>query len=631
LLANLGDFEEWSKGKPASWVQVIAFRNSLRVLPLMAKFDSYEDLSPDQKAETYLATLRAAHSSWAVLRYPEQVSSTYALRASRSASRIIGQSAGVSGAVEVARLCYSISDAAYCIAQSDPQFAIRSIRNIEEYCSSVDEEVRGSIWDDISLDVERITDKPSVDWRRDVKFVASKKLWRRGRPEWARIATASLSSSMNKIGGRWDVWLDWYSARLRGVPDFNLSSSWAEEIGLRMSQQDDEWWVGGFEHVNSTISVWIDEAQAEDASSRSKTISGFVLNYLENKGEDASLTEIIDAFDIANFPVIPKSVRGELSRLASSGQVRRVAPGVYRSALLPEEVGRLSLGSVEPQTKGAVQFEARDDRPIEVKRRGSAGELRDDLSAQRRHKEVLRRADQLLADYVRTSQGGNASARLLEEVALFKDSLGGAIEELDPDLLIPRGDGLRRDLNAYQNRDEFSVLPPAPDDLILALGKLVSDYNNFVSFDPELARRDEALLGPDARRRLVPPEEGQKVLVDAVARHAAHQDVVDILAEEAKVAPIVPDPDSRQSRRYSEGAKNFARIAIEMAYEYAIALWRNKRAIAAGGVFVLTSSYAAAQWVLGNQAWLISYFSENRVMLEIITNLVRILEKLPLA
>ncbi|MBX3581771.1 MAG: hypothetical protein KF810_07755 [Rhizobiaceae bacterium] len=182
-------------------------------------------------------------------------------------------------------------------------------------------------------------------------------------------------------------------------------------------------------------------------------------------------------------------------------------------------------------------------------------------------------------------------------------------------------------MTSYTDRDDLSDLAPISDKLLNDLSKLISSYNNLVAFDPELARRDEALLGPDARKKLVPPTDGQDVIRQAVALKAAVQNVFDTLEEEARVAPASPDPESRQSRRYSEGVKNFSRIAVERASEYAQTAWTHKGKVIVGA----SGTFAASKWVDANREWLLNFFSENEIMSQIIRRLLDLIDLLPLA
>lgn len=624
-LASVNELERWTFGKPVEWASILAFRASLRTLPFIVEFESYRALPEYEKAEVYLAVFRSAYSCWASLNYPRTMTPRMVARAARATNRVVGRAAGSSGAESAARAGYAIADAARAAGSQELQYAVRSIENSMAVGDAAIPSAPALLWAEIESDAIEFVQRTQGDID-PAQIVLGRRLWNvKKNAPWPRVAFVKLERALQRHAVlQWEFWLKWYSARAKGTSEYGLSDRWLEEIAFRISQEDDNLWEGGYEELNARILSWINEALLRE-DGKQKTTAEFIVEYLDKIGQPAAVKEITEAFSKVRRNVVPKSVRGDLSRLASSGQIVRIASGVYRSSGL-KDLSIFEAGEVEPQTRGAIQFAAYENAPIAVASRASAGELRSDASARRRHGEVLRRADTLLSRYSRTEQGGNTSSAIVEEVDLFRSSLGPSIDDVDPDLLIPRGDGLRRDLSAHQNKDDFSKLSAIPDDLLLSLEKLVSDYNNFVSFDPELARRDEALLGPDARRKLVPPSEGQRVLEDAASLQAATQEVVTILYEEAKIAPDVPDPESRQSRRYSEGVKNFARVAIERAIELAKVFWKHKGKGATGAVF----SYAAAKWVIANELWLLKYFSANPAMSDIIAKLLKILHTLPL-
>jgi hypothetical protein len=53
--------------------------------------------------------------------------------------------------------------------------------------------------------------------RKDVAALADAPLWSREQPQWAAKAWAALQAELPKAQD-WDVWIDWYEERLRGVP-----------------------------------------------------------------------------------------------------------------------------------------------------------------------------------------------------------------------------------------------------------------------------------------------------------------------------------------------------------------------------------------------------------------------------
>jgi hypothetical protein len=280
---------------------------------------------------------------------------------------------------------------------------------------------------------------------------------------------------------------------------------------------------------------------------------------------------------------------------------------------------------IEKQTTGALQFDGNINEPISLKSMVAGQDWAIDEGSRERHAEARRLADKLINLCNGKHAGNNALAEFKEEFEFFSLSLGETLESLNPNLVVPRGDGLRKTLNEYANLDDFSKLDPLPNDVLLRANQVIAAYNQFVALDTQLALRDEALFGPDARKRLVAPIEGQPIIANAVQNGVAKPEVLEATAAEAKVAPIKPNPENRTSRRYSEGQKNFGRQAIANAVEYV----RNnpiETVSVVGGPPV--SGFIFAQWVWQNQDMLLSWFASNPTMTNVLGWLLHYLAKI---
>jgi len=293
-------------------------------------------------------------------------------------------------------------------------------------------------------------------------------------------------------------------------------------------------------------------------------------------------------------------------------------------ALVPDQIDE-----PEAQRPQAVRFgNDRQGRVVPDFTKSAAG-LLDDTGATDRYQEVVRLCERLMRAFDPNERGANAARELIEDVSSYRNALGDGPSNANADLLIPRGDALREIAKAHAARDEFSDLPEISAKYLLGLDRIVKAHNNYVSLDPVLAERDEGLLGPDARKNLVDPAQGQEVIQDAVYTGAASPDAAQVLAEEARVAPAKPDPEDRRSRRYSEGVKNFARMLVGNAWALAKWAWNNKVKIAnASGIF--RGFVKAAKWVLAHDTWLLEFFSSNLVMVKTIKQIVAFLKTLPL-
>jgi hypothetical protein len=166
------------------------------------------------------------------------------------------------------------------------------------------------------------------------------------------------------------------------------------------------------------------------------------------------------------------------------------------SGLGPQPLDLENIPAPEPQNPTAVRFTTEFDEPIDVDLNADRDTLFTDGAAQDRHGEVRRLAEHLIALYEPGEPGANTVTGLIEDARLYLDALGDSQQEPKADLTVIRGDGLRQTQTAQENRDDdFSDLPQLSDKYVLALRKLLSAHNAYVSFDPILAAKDEGLAG----------------------------------------------------------------------------------------------------------------------------------------
>lgn len=282
------------------------------------------------------------------------------------------------------------------------------------------------------------------------------------------------------------------------------------------------------------------------------------------------------------------------------------------------------ISEPEPQNAVATTFISGGGDLIDVDRAAGQDALLDDEDATDRHREAGRLADDIISSFDPSEPGANAAKELIGDVEGYRDVLGDTPRDARPSPVITRGEILRNWLKSQSEKDDLSDLPPLSDRYLAKLRNLVAAHNLYAGLDPELARRDEAILGPDARQNLVSPQEGREVVADAVERGAATDAVGEIVAEEAGAAPSVPDPDDRRSRRLSESVKNFARVALGKALTFA-------KVAAVTGTSAVVGGYAVGQWALANEASLLKMFANNPAMIEVIQKILAVLKTLPLA
>jgi hypothetical protein len=312
----------------------------------------------------------------------------------------------------------------------------------------------------------------------------------------------------------WSFWRRWYDARRNGRPTERPTISF--EVDVAVAALPSDVWESGPAVVNEEI--------------------GHIVRKLREKDRDRELDD--DEFPIEEDFVDPRS-----------------------------------LGSVEGQSLVALTFRSSPDGKIDVDVEAHQDEIKTDQDATDRHTEVCDSARDIVGLFERFGLGANSVEPLVQQAERLLDALGSSPSDVRPGLLIPRGERLRQTLLAQENPDDLGSAPPLPPQFLTNLKILVSAYNVYVALDPVLERRDQARLDPDLLERLVDKRTGTKLIKSAVEAEIATPAVEDVMQEEAASFSGRPNPDRRESRRYAESVRNFARAAIDRAFAPLKALW----------------------------------------------------------
>jgi hypothetical protein len=239
-----GQISRWLHGQPHEVAKVFITRAALRAIP---------SLDLDDKAGA-LRILRATSIAWVASAWPNlnfEYSTRAAARKAASAARRPGHVGAAAGraADAVARTVnpgyanapttgYSADDVSYGIART-------------AHATDASSE---TIWSAISSDVRILTS----DGRR--KLVPAElvfmPLWQEGVPAWAADSWRTLRAAWLQAGEDWEVWTEWYEARLEGrVAIERLEAARVLDIGERT-------WGAGPKVANAQIKAII--ARFED-------------------------------------------------------------------------------------------------------------------------------------------------------------------------------------------------------------------------------------------------------------------------------------------------------------------------------------------------------------------------------
>jgi hypothetical protein len=351
------------------------------------------------------------------------------------------------------------------------------------------------------------------------------------------------------------VWIHWYERRVRGErAAFDIPGDKGrkedKKILRRLAEATDEdFWGKGHEYVNATLKGWLDEARER---------------------------------------VAPPTVIGTVGMSSSTETA-------------------LNLYPAPTQNRNAISFRTDEAGRITIDASASVDQLRTDAEARDRHSEAASEAQSVLD----RCRGNNAAARLTLRLENYLAAIGPSIEGTKPSLLVQRGEKLRQELAAYAAPD--TLLDPIADDILVDLRGWQSSHNMMVGLDPVLIAIDTAMLGPDRRPALIPPEEIKQFVHDAQEADLLAEGTEEIIIEAADLAPTVPDPNDRRTNASIEMVRNLCIEAVSIVLNnpkisvaaITVSLAASSNAVAAtiGGISIM-SSIKAAEYLVAHRQWI---------------------------
>lgn len=228
---------QWLRGQSREASLNIATRAALRVLPLTVEVRAKVE---DWSSDVMLPLFRAVTTSW--LASQDLIQSDDALAASsRAATRATATAVNVVTSVSAAHAARSAALAA--VAKSNASM-IASVAQVAELGSM---DIASSMWTAVQRDAAVITNgdplsrAPLWHWDKTPSKVAEK---------------YSMLRECIEGNDDWDVWLDWYEARLRGRDP--LPALEFERAVSALSLGD---WSQGPAHVNAKIKAALKDAE----------------------------------------------------------------------------------------------------------------------------------------------------------------------------------------------------------------------------------------------------------------------------------------------------------------------------------------------------------------------------------
>ncbi|MGH1405455.1 MAG: hypothetical protein ACRBBJ_02720 [Rhodomicrobiaceae bacterium] len=238
------DLEEWLLDKPIEWTRILAYRVSLRTLPLLNQLVEQSEKSLEVKNLLTLSSMRAS------------------LISNVGSSKL--DASLVKAAVHSARTAYSPEYTNYAAARSND--AIRSAVHsicitdvptvIISILNSVNDATQG-MGPVVSFSLNETLNREKLCLTHATKKITpkkllEKKLWYNSEnpfiSDWQSLKEALLALDLN-----WKFWIDWYQSKLDGTLHPGLTQVQQESLYYKIATFPNEFWEEGAEAINQRI------------------------------------------------------------------------------------------------------------------------------------------------------------------------------------------------------------------------------------------------------------------------------------------------------------------------------------------------------------------------------------------
>jgi hypothetical protein len=238
---------QWLVRQPADVAQVFAARAALRALPSLAARLRRPESAGQADRERILRVFCCLAASWATAAYPGHRAELQA--ASQSMVNSIKSAHGIH---ESAAFMAAASAAASPTSQAVHLAATASTQALDAVGEggqqSFDAMLRAFEQDAGAL----ATGETILTQGFSPVTVAHQPLWPRDVPDWARENWGELKSTLHTSGEDWEVWTEWYDARL-------LGSATNQQDDIARAKIEDEIWSQGPKIANAHIKRLLEE------------------------------------------------------------------------------------------------------------------------------------------------------------------------------------------------------------------------------------------------------------------------------------------------------------------------------------------------------------------------------------
>ena len=236
------DVARWLEKKPKNVAVVFAARAAMRVIPVFATQSAFAD-SPltEVQSDVILRTFRRAATAWAFAAYPGHTDNL--AHAAANAVSPNDDRYGYEYKEEIAAT--GAAAAAGALGADVSHFASRSVMYSVLAVSEMGREATADILNSCAGDADLLDQGLSAP-----TLALSSKLWS-SVPDWAFVGWAALEHVLLSAHQDWEVWTDWYEARLKAG-----EADQAIEVA-RVTIPDGTWNLGAG-RVNVIIRGWFE-------------------------------------------------------------------------------------------------------------------------------------------------------------------------------------------------------------------------------------------------------------------------------------------------------------------------------------------------------------------------------------
>lgn len=225
--------EEWLRTQPVDVAVVLAVRAALRAVPAFS-LASGPTGSRTMRRRMLLRVFRAVATSWSAAAFPGSYDKL------KESAR--GALAGL-GSLQLSHPERAAAYALAAIAAPSSDTSARATTAVEYAFDAAG--AKGRIAFDLMLEAIR-TDADLLDQRFSPATLATSKLWPAESPEWVQERWTELKHQLQTENESWQVWTQWYDARLAGGFSQN-------QIELRWANLPDDAWEHELGTVNEAL------------------------------------------------------------------------------------------------------------------------------------------------------------------------------------------------------------------------------------------------------------------------------------------------------------------------------------------------------------------------------------------